>query len=463
MILVAHGGAESAIFRLATERIPNLVPLERPVHLATLCAAVRSALAARERQYQIRDHMLERERSVALLEETRDRLAAAKEAAEDATRAKDEFLAMLSHELRAPLTPVLMAIDLLERDSRFPSGLRDMLALLRRNVELEARLIDDMLDLTRIVRGKIMLEPRVVDAHEVIRHAFEKIHPEIQAKQLLIEFDLMARHTLLEADPGRLEQVLWNLLKNAVKFTPDRGKVHVRSGNRVEDGAESIEIEIRDTGIGFEASFLPRIFQPFQQAEGRPASAGGLGLGLSICKALVELHGGEIRAWSEGRGKGASFTITMRTIEVPAAVGLEGREGEARRKSPRPMTILLVEDHEDSAEMLSRLLEALGHRVTVAGTVQQAFDEAAEAAAADAPFDLLISDLGLPDGSGIDLIEKVRQKCPIPAIVLSGYGMDADIERSRKAGFLAHLVKPVSIENLVAVMDDLSGLASRGA
>lgn len=372
-----------------------------------------------------------------------DELRQAKAAAEEASSAKDHFLAVLSHELRTPLTPVLTATQLMEMDGDLPPSVREHIAMIRRNVELEARLIDDLLDLTRISRGKLELHLAPVDLHDKVQHVVQICDSEIRARQIKLTLDLMAARPVVQADPARLQQMLWNLLKNAVKFTPEGGSIRISTRNA--DGWMIVTVE--DSGIGIEPEALQRIFNAFEQG-GREVTRlfGGLGLGLSITRGLVELHHGSISATSQGKGRGAAFTM-----ELPlAAAGAVASPGGSQRPAPghrRGFRVLLVEDHADTRRIMTRVLERFGHAVqsadSVAGGLRVA--QAGE-------FDVLVCDIGLPDGSGHDLVRQVRAKWPMRAIALSGFGQDEDLRRSQEAGFSAHLTKPVNLTHLEATI-----------
>jgi signal transduction histidine kinase len=377
---------------------------------------------------------------------------AARAEAEAANKAKDRFLAVLSHELRTPLTPVLFASSILSQDPTVPEQIREELKMIARNVELEARLIDDLLDLTQITQGKLTLTFDTVDAHELLRSALEICSNEILAKKLAIQMDLEAVGNRLRADNVRLQQVFWNLIRNAVKFTPRHGKIALHSSNPQDIW---FRLEIIDNGIGIIPDALSRIFDPFEQAGG--AGFGGLGLGLTISKAIVELHGGRIFASSAGPDLGAMFIIelpnvVLRSTECPApkmdgttpTPNLSKTVAALRR-------ILLVDDHADSVRPMQSFLEAIGYQVIAATSVGSALRIALQE-----EFDLLVSDIGLPDGSGENLIRQLRDRGhKLPSIALSGYGMKVDIERSLAAGFQVHLTKPVSPQRLQATIDQL--------
>jgi signal transduction histidine kinase/CheY-like chemotaxis protein len=385
-----------------------------------------------------------------------EELQRAKDEAERANREKDRFLAVLSHELRTPLTPVLTTVQTLEYDASLPGETREALRVVRRNVELEARLIDDLLDLTRIARGKLALSREPVDAHEKLRHVVQICDAERRGKQIELRLEMLADKHWVASDPARIQQVFWNLLKNAVKFTNSGGCVTVRTSNR-DDG--SLRVDVIDTGVGIEPAILGRIFDAFEQGDQRVTRAfGGLGLGLAISKRLVDLHGGRIAAYSDGPGSGATFTVELPSVAAPPPQ--ETMIDRPARPQPK-LSILLVEDHPDTALALARLLRGFGWQVRVAETVADAI------AAADAEhFDLLISDIGLPDGNGLDLMRQLRAKRPVRGICLSGFGMEEDVRNSRDAGFIEHLTKPVNVAQLRRAIDravvGVDGEAARG-
>jgi signal transduction histidine kinase len=354
-----------------------------------------------------------------------------------ANRAKDDFLAALSHELRTPLTPVLMSAAMMESDTTLDPQQREQLAMMRRNVELEARLIDDLLDLTRITRGKFELHRSVADIHSLIQHTEQMVRSDAHAKRIAMQVRLEARDHMLIGDAARLHQVLWNMLKNAIKFTPAGGEVVIRTTNSAD---ARIRVEVSDTGVGIDPAFLPSMFQPFAQGDRQSAGAtSGLGLGMSIAKTVVELHGGTISVHSDGLGKGSTFAVELATDSsvTPASAAPAGAV------SRRRYHLLVVEDHQPTREVLERLLRKQGHAVDSASSV-----EAALALAATRTFDLVISDIGLPDGSGVELMVQLTRNYGLRGIALSGYGMNEDLARTKDAGFLAHLVKPIDFERL---------------
>ncbi len=365
-----------------------------------------------------------------------EELRRARDAAEEAGRAKDRFLATLSHELRTPLTPVLAYSSILERDASLDRETRRRAEIVRRNAELEARLIDDLLDLTRVTSGKLEMHKETVGLYEAIDHAMEICREEADAGGVAIARVATKGEAFVHADPARLRQIFWNILKNAIKFTPRGGKVLIRSVS-AEEGFAAVEIS--DTGSGIEASELHRIFQPFEQAV---RGKGGLGLGLAISRGLVEAHGGTLTAHSAGPGEGSTFRI-----EFPSVV--------PQRESARPTgttppsghravrRVLLVEDHVDSASAMKELLGVLSCDVVVAHTLQ-----AALVASRKGPFDLVLSDLGLPDGNGLDLMRTLRDQQGLSGIAITGHGMADDLRNTRDAGFVGHLVKPITLQRL---------------
>jgi HAMP domain-containing protein/signal transduction histidine kinase/CheY-like chemotaxis protein len=362
--------------------------------------------------------------------------------------AKDQFLAMLSHELRTPLTPVLASALALESETELPREIQESLQMIRRNVELEARLIDDLLDLTRIDRGKVQLNFEIVDAHTLLQNALEICQPEIDRKHLTPSLNLSAIKVHMRADPARLQQIFWNLINNAVKFTSRDGQITITTSNDL-DG--QLRVEIADTGIGIEAEALPKIFDAFEQ--GSRTQAGGLGLGLAISKTLVEAHQGAITAQSEGRNKGSKFTLVFPTREMAQAQVAPAVSPTSPQR--HRLRILLVEDHEDTNRSLTNLLRRRGYHVHSALNFQSALELSEKE-----DFDVLVSDLGLPDGNGIDLMRTISSKRPLVGIALTGFGMEADIRRSREVGFQHHLVKPIDLNKLDALIQESAAAAA---
>ena len=383
------------------------------------------------------------------------RLAEATEQALAAGRAKDRFLAVVSHELRNPLNPILTVAGVLATDPRLPEDVREDMKMIRRNAELEGRLVDDLLDLNRIVRGKLALCLEVAPVHSLIAEVVGMCRADAAAKGVEVDVSLAADRHHVYGDPGRLRQVLWNLLRNALKFTPALGRIAVTT-SAGPDG--SLRIDVADTGIGIEPDALERIFCAFEQAdETVPHRFGGLGLGLAIAKSLVESQRGSLRASSAGKGRGATFTVLLPTVDAPAGKAEHDAGGSQHgRATPYPraatdaaageetdgLRILLVEDHADTARALCRLLRGDGHEVTAAASVAEALR-----AAGHARFDLLICDMELPDGTGLDVLRLARLG-GLPAIALSGHATSEEWRTSFDAGFDEYLTKPVSAETV---------------
>jgi PAS domain S-box-containing protein len=377
-------------------------------------------------------------------------LRQAKDEAERASDAKSEFLATLSHELRTPLTPVLLTVSLMESNPELPAELREDVALIRRNVELESRLISDLLDLTRIERGKLQLDMQDVDLHLIVRSAIDICQREASAK---LTVDLRATRHTVRGDSVRLQQIFWNLINNAQKFTKPEGTITVRS---FDTPGGAIRVEVADTGAGIDAAVLPRLFNAFEQGEVRAVrQQAGLGLGLAISRRLAEAHGGTIGASSAGRGQGATFAVELPVVATFEPDMPRPRNAPAER-STRSLAVLLVEDHEATLTVMTKLLRGLGHRVTGVSTVASA-----TAAANQDAFDLIISDLGLPDGSGLDVMRQLRDRYAGRAIALTGYGMESDVVASRDAGFAEHLTKPVDLAALQGAIHRVAAAAKR--
>ncbi len=374
-----------------------------------------------------------------------------------ANAAKDQFLALLSHELRNPLSPVIAMVGELEASANDSPEVRRALEVIRRNVELEARLIDDLLDVTRIAKGKLQLTFETVSVHEILQRAHEICREEILAKNLGMEFRLRAENVHVQGDPARLQQVFWNLIKNSVKFTPAHGRIIIET---INPSPEEIEIRTSDTGIGIEPEKIGKIFNAFEQGQSSITRRfGGLGLGLAISKAMVAAHGGIIQVESEGKNRGATFAVTLHTVPAPVlaetAPHPAPRVGEKARQlaNGRAPRLLVVDDHHDTCLGMKLMLERRGYNVTIAHTANQAVEKASAE-----EFDLMISDIGLPDRSGFELMEELRASKSLRGIAVSGFGMENDISRARAAGFSEHLTKPINIERLEAAIQNLLDL-----
>jgi PAS domain S-box-containing protein len=382
-------------------------------------------------------------------------LLEAKAAAEAANLSKDQFLAALSHELRTPLTPVLIAAESLREDERLPADVREQLGMMERNIALEARLIDDLLDITAVSQGKVRLRPEPFDAHGLIKLVLAMVRNSASAKGVSMVCAFATPHGGLVADPTRFQQVIWNLLRNAVKFTGPGGRINIHTRTATAPDKQFwLRVEVADSGIGIEPAALAKIFNPFEQGSVTGDHRfGGIGLGLAIAKAIVDLHSGRIWAESAGLNQGSTFVVEFPGATLPPRdVAPPPVLSSAQNESTVPLGhLLLVEDHEPTRQVIANLLTRSGYRVVAAGCVADALT----AAAADS-FDLVISDLGLPDGSGIQLMDRLRSQHGLRGVALSGYGMEDDIERTRHAGFVAHLTKPVHIAELRKVLATLA-------
>jgi signal transduction histidine kinase/ActR/RegA family two-component response regulator len=371
-----------------------------------------------------------------------------------ANAAKDQFLALLSHELRNPLTPVIAMVGELEASASQSPQTRQALEVIRRNVELEARLIDDLLDVTRIAKGKLQLTFETVCVHQILQRAHEICLEEINARKQKVEFNLRAQRSFVSGDPARLQQIFWNVIKNSVKFTPEGGQIRIETTN---PSAETIEIAIIDAGIGIEKEKLDRVFNAFEQGQSSITRRfGGLGLGLAISKAMVDAHDGAIHVQSGGKDQGSTFTVRLKTVPAPA---LSDNERPAPRPSSpgksgngeQPLTrVLVVDDHRDTCIGMKMMLERRGYQITLAYSADQAVEKAGEES-----FDLLISDIGLPDRSGYELMRELRASKGLRGIALSGFGMEDDVKRAREAGFSEHLTKPINFDRLEEAIRNL--------
>jgi signal transduction histidine kinase len=384
--------------------------------------------------------------SAAMTERRRveEELQQQKSIVEAANRTKDHFMAMLSHELRTPLTPVISALESLETEPTQTEDTRASLAMIRRNIELETQLIDDLLDFTRIAKDKMQLRFVPIDAHQAVSNVVEICRAEATAKRLHVHLNLRAKNCHVTADAAKFQQIIWNVLKNAIKFTPEGGEITILS----ENPSETIfTVTVRDTGIGMEPEVMQRIFDPFEQGNRSfEHRFGGLGLGLAISKSLAQAHGGTLTAQSEGSNRGSTFTLSMQALPRGEAVAVSSKAVAA--SSRLTLKILLVDDHHDTCAALEKLLARRGHLVAVTHDVRSAMQ-----AAVRNKFDLLISDIALPDGTGMELMMQLRAIEDVPGIAISGFGHNGDIQRSLEAGFSEHLTKPVKLDKLEAAIE----------
>ncbi|HYP16543.1 MAG TPA: ATP-binding protein, partial [Opitutus sp.] len=354
----------------------------------------------------------------------------------------------VSHELRTPLNPVLLIVSDEERNQQLPAEVRGDFETIKKNIELEARLIDDLLDLTAIVRGKLVLQRRVVTLNSIVADALGKVEADAANRMVTLKVRFDQSNPMIDGDAVRIQQALWNVIRNAVKFSPDGGVVTIST--QASPASGMVGVTITDGGIGMSREELTRIFEPFAQgdhAAGRGSHRfGGLGLGLAIARRVVELHSGRIFATSVGRNQGSTFLIEL-PLAAPAALPLNASTGGDAKihaiAAGMGLRVLLVEDHEPTRTALERLLSRRGFRVLSAAAAGEA-----RQVLLNQPPDLLISDIGLPDGSGYTLMEQFRARPGAVGIALTGYGMEADVTRATDAGFMVHITKPVRVDAL---------------
>lgn len=385
-----------------------------------------------------------------------DAMHRASRAEQEANAAKDRFIAVLSHELRQPLTTMVAAVETLKLHPEGGSETEQTLEVLSRNLELHALLVNDLLDVNRIAAGKMHLQQRVCDLRDVVKAAWGTCREEMESKGIAVRTCWPQEPCWVDADPARLQQVFWNLLRNATKFTPGGGTVTIE----IVCEEQEVRATVRDTGIGIAREKLPMLFKAFEQAHGELSTRlGGLGLGLAICQGIVRSHGGRIEVASDGIGKGAAFSVTMARVAQPvipddmqdATVPLRPRPRQHERPRGGQMRILLVEDQAETRQLLARLLRRAGYEVATAGGVESAVAMARQS------IDLLISDMVLPDGTGVELLERLGDHRPGKAICLSGAGSPEDVARSSHAGFQRHLTKPVQLPQLQRTIGELLG------
>jgi signal transduction histidine kinase/ActR/RegA family two-component response regulator len=440
VVVVAHENA-SRLKAVAAESLRSSIIVERPVRTRTLLSVLRSALRAREDQYQIRDTLSALQRSEKELAQQAEQLRAT-------DRRKDEFLATLAHELRNPLAPIQTGLDILKNSLKEDAGDRT-LGVMSRQLKHMVRLIDDLLDVSRITQGKFELKRSRVALSEVLDTALETSRPLIDGGRHVLRVAVDDPSLTLDADGTRLAQVVSNLLNNASKYTPIGGIIELSAKRE----GEHCVIVVRDNGIGIPAEQQEDIFQMFSQVNrALSRSQGGMGIGLGLAKSLIELHGGTITVESPGLNLGSTFTVRLR-----AASGAE----EASFATPLKTAVhavkqrvLMVDDNQDAVDLLAAMLDFAGYDTV------KAYDGASAIAAAEAwEPDLVILDIGLPDMSGYDVAERLRQKAALagtPLIALSGWGSAEDKRKALAAGFNLHFTKPVDADALCAALAQLS-------
>jgi two-component system, sensor histidine kinase len=461
ILLLAREGTGERMQQGTLGTYNNVVVIERPVRTRSLVSAVQSALRARHNQYQIRDAIREHERQAAelkaqdeALQRSQVELAAQADQLRTAARRKDEFLAMLAHELRNPLAPISTALSVL-RDCSEPEVLQKTLGVMQRQVRHMVRLIDDLLDVSRITMGKLELKRERIAITSIVEAAIEASLPNMQRAGHELRLNVTEEPLFLDADHTRIAQVLSNLLNNSSKYTGHDGAIQLsvrRHGNHVE-------ITVSDNGLGFPPECLNDIFQMFGQVNRTlDRTHGGLGIGLALVRTLVEMHGGTVDAYSAGHNQGSTFTVRLPLAAGPPIQS----DGIVAHPIPKPTEkrVLVVDDNDDAAEMLSLMLEQGGYETMVVHDGPAAID-----AAHTLTPDIVILDIGLPGINGYEVAEHIRADASLPdvaLIALTGWGSPDDRRKALAAGFDVHLTKPVTAEDLHDALGRASLLRHRG-
>jgi len=439
ILVLARLGADSAAVAMAMDRLGNITVLERPMRLVALVSSVRTALRARQRQYQIRDHLLERERTSASLKE--------------ADRRKDEFLAVLAHELRNPLAPIRNSLQILRMTIKEEGPVAGLTEMMERQVNHMVRLVDDLMEVSRITRGKIELRQELLDIATVVRNAVETSQPLIDASRHRLSISMPKELLQVEGDPVRLSQVISNLLNNAAKYTDPSGQLALA----VRRNEAHVEIEVGDSGVGIAPEMLPRVFDMFTQvASSTDRAQGGLGIGLTLVKSLVEMHHGSIEARSAGLGCGSQFVIRL-----PLVSGYSVNDIAAANVSSPAIPerrVLIVDDNRDAAGSLAMLLRLLGATVQVAHNGFDALSQISEFHPA-----IVVLDLGMPGMDGYEVAREIRRQpqfAQVLLVALTGWAQDEDRLRSQNAGFNLHLTKPADFATFESLLQSLSADAS---
>jgi signal transduction histidine kinase/ActR/RegA family two-component response regulator len=455
LIILTSGGESrlAKLLNLVAAAAGNVTLLERPMSKATLLRSIHVAVSSRRRQYQVRDLLMQEQ--------------VLRREAETANQSKDEFLATVSHELRTPLNAILGWATLLTRGGLDDAMVARAIGAIQHNAKVQAQLIEDLLDVSRIISGKLRLNVKAIQLISVIQAAVDSVHPAFEAKGVQLEMVWDAASVRIVGDENRLQQVFWNLLSNAMKFTPKGGRVQI-TVKRIESQARII---VSDTGEGITPEFLPQVFEPFRQADGSITKGhGGLGLGLAIVRRLVEMHGGAISVVSGGRGQGATFTVSIPIVPVRQtalaapidSTTIATSETTAINTELPNLTgirVLAVDDEGDTRAMIRGVLEQFGANVLTAGSAE----EALEVFPGWKP-DVLLFDIGMPQEDGNMLIQKVRQLEAkegrnTPAIALTAYARVEDRMRALAAGYQMFIPKPIEAGELVVTIANLIGEA----
>ncbi len=437
----------------------NVTLLERPAPLRTVRSAVETAVRSRQRQYQIRDQIVQLREADEQKKDLLLREKKAREIAERANRMKDDFLATLSHELRTPLNAIVGWAHILNRAPMDEATSREGLTAIQRNANAQNLIISDLLDMNRIVSGKMPLELRTTPVTDVVQAAIDAVKPSAEIKKVALEVHFEGEISPILMDPDRLQQVIWNLLSNAIKFTPTGGRIEVF----VAQTSQQADIAVKDNGQGINADFLPHVFERFRQADASTTRLhGGLGLGLSIAKHLVEMHGGEISAKSDGPGKGATFAVRI-PIRVASSSKKEQRISKPPTSAPvlpnvdaidlHGVRVLVVDDESDSRDLIRKTLEMHQAQVTTASSAAEGFLHLDRFTP-----DVIVSDIGMPEMDGYDFLKGSRRKgIQSPAIALTAFAREEDRAHSLQAGYQVHLAKPVEPDHLVTIVARAAG------
>lgn len=434
VVALTRGGPDSPAALRAMQTLGNVILLERPVRVSTLLTAVRTALRARARQYQSRAHLLQ---------------------LQEADRRKDEFLAMLAHELRNPLAPIQNALEVFKLRGPADATLRWAREVVDRQVGHLTRLVDDLLDVSRVTRGKVVLKKELCDLAAVLARAVETSRPLIEARAQALTVTLPTEPLMIDGDIVRLGQVVANLLNNAAKYTPVQGHIWLTAGRQGEDAT----ISVRDDGIGIARDMLPKVFDLFTQADSSlDRSQGGLGIGLTLVRSIVELHGGRVQVESAGTGRGSEFTV-----QLPASASGPPPQAAGRPAAPTTAAptcrVLVVDDNHDAADSLAMLLRLAGHDVRTAYNGSAAL----ELSASFGP-EAVVLDIGLPGMNGYELARRFRTYAAPPLLIaLTGYGQEEHRQRAEEAGFDHHLVKPPDLERLQRILRAAARTKSAGS
>ena len=457
LVILTSGGGETPANAEALATLVekgNVTLIERPVRVMTLISAVKSALRARRRQFDVRDYLAAEQRA-------KDELKQAIQRAEEANSLKDEFLATVSHELRTPLMAVLGWSHLLRSNNLDEAGQRRAVETIERNARAQQQLIEDLLDVSRIITGKLRLDVRPVAPASFIDAAVESVRPAADAKEIQLEILSDPNIGSISGDAGRLQQVVWNLLSNAIKFTPRGGRAELK----LQRTSSHVEISVSDSGQGIRKDFLPYVFERFRQADMKTTRAhGGLGLGLAIVRQLVELHGGTVGVMSEGEGKGATFIVKLPVLPVnqnaPVTDQRNPSDSEAAASASATdlagLKVLVVDDEADTCELLRSLLSKCGAEVSAARSASEAF----RLFKLVHP-DVMVSDIGMPFEDGYELIRKVRSLPElnggkVPAVALTAYARPEDRMKALRAGYQMHVAKPIQLDELVSIVASLT-------